>query len=197
VVPVEALPTKLDAKEALAVDHLLHVPAIYALQWAHQEANSFNPDQFRLAFTHLGIMLPPEQVERTFQYCDFDNNGFVSAAEFEHGWKYVYSYIENGLLIQLGLDEASILRAILWMLAFFAICIPMFLLMIGLWSNTSSFVSVTQSFFIGLTGLVSSTRKQSSEDAKGNVKGLKSAVQRVMGNTFKYSNNGNLQPMAT
>jgi hypothetical protein len=182
------IPTKLDEKDALAVDHLLLVPEIAALQWSSQEHDSFNPDQFRLAFTHLGIMLPPEQVERIYQYCDFDNNGFISAAEFEQGWKYVFAYIENGLLVQLGLDEASIMQAILWVLAFFAICIPMFLLMIGLWSNTSSFVSVTQSLFIGVTGLVASSQKQTAEDAKGNVKGLRAAVHRVMGNTFKFSN---------
>jgi hypothetical protein len=175
---VEALPTRLDEKDVLAVDHLLHVPEINALRWSHQEPNSFNPDQFGYAFMHLGIQLPPEQIERTFQYCDFDNSGCVSAAEFEQGWKYVYTYIENGLLMQLGLDEASILRALLWVLAFFLICIPMFLLMIGLWSNTSSFVSVTQSFFIGLTGFAATTKKQSAEDSKGNVKGLQSAVQK-------------------
>jgi hypothetical protein len=193
VVEVGAVPTKLDEKDALAVDHLLHVPEINALQWSHQQPNSFNPDQFRLAFMHLGIQLPPEQIERTFQYCDFDNSGCVSAAEFEQGWKYVYAYIENGLLMQLGLDEASILQSILWVLAFFLICFPMFLLMIGLWSNTSSFVSVTQSIFIGVTGLVTSSKKQPSEDSKGNVKGLQSAVQRVMGNTFKF-HDGNPMP---
>jgi hypothetical protein len=187
---VDAVPTKLDEKDALAVDHLLHVPEINALQWSHQEPNSFNPDQFRLAFVHLGIQLPPTQVERIYQYCDFDNTGFISAADFEQGWKYVYTYIENGLLMQLGLDEASIVQAILWVLAFFTICIPMFLLMIGLWSNTSSFVTVTQSFFIGVTGLVASSKKQVPEDVNGNVKGLRSAVQRVIGKTFKFNKNG-------
>jgi len=82
----------------------------------------------------------------------------MTTEEFQNAWEYLRSTVANVMMVKLGLDDSAIIKHVLYFLLCFGICIPLFLLMIALWDQSTSFVSVTQSLFIGITGAVASNR---------------------------------------
>lgn len=81
-----------------------------------------------------------------------------------------------------GLDDPSIMRNVGLLLAFFAINIPLFILMIGLWETSNSFVSVIHSLFIGLTGVFANRKKAKADAGDGNVTGMDAEIDAAMSN---------------
>ena len=129
-----------------------------------KEESTLNFEQFVQLFVELKMTIPLEKLQRMFAFCDEDNNGKMTTEEFQNAWEYLRETVAQVMMVKLGLDDSSIIKHITYFLLCFSICIPLFLLMIALWDQSSSFVSVTQSFFIGATGVFASNR--TDEDHK-------------------------------
>ena len=68
---------------------------------------------------------------------------------------------------RLGLDDGTVFRVITSLLLFFAICVPLFIMMIGLWSNSSSFANVIHSFFFASLGIYTNRTRINAADSEG------------------------------
>ena len=118
--------------------------------------------------------------------------GKMSTVEFQKSWDYLRETVAQVMMVKMGLDDSSIIKHITYFLVIFMICIPLFLLMIALWDQSSSFVSVTQSFFIGATGVFASNRTDKGHDE---INASKSAGTSV--GTEKELDNGSKQDRLT
>lgn len=116
--------------------------------------------------------------QRMFQFADFDNSGSIEQGEFKVAWDYLKEKVSDMLIRRLGLDDGAVFAVVCSVLAFFAVCIPLFLLMVGLWSNQSSFVNVIHSFFFSAVGLFANRKKVDENDDGGKKVGAQ--VDKVM-----------------
>jgi hypothetical protein len=124
--------------------------------------------------------IPLDMQQRMFQFADFDNSGAIEESEFEVAWNYLKDNCADTLVQRLGLDDGAIFRAVLTVITFFVISIPLFIAMIALWGNNNSFVNVIHSFFVGTLGIFAN-RKKASEGAGTNTK-MKSTIDNMMKN---------------
>ena len=172
----------LDDTDAEKIDldalftHVLNKYANIGEPRTKKEGSQLNFKQFVALFQELKMTIPLENLQRMFQYCDENNDGVMTTEEFYTSWEYLRETVAEVMMIKLGLDDSSIIKHVGYFLLCFAICIPLFLMMIALWDQSSSFVSVTQSFFIGATGVFASNRTDKSHDV---VKESKASAEKA------------------
>ena len=94
-------------------------------------------------------------------FADEDNDGVIDINEFSDAWDYLLNLIKEDFVKELGLTDADILKAVLVVIAIFAISLPFLYYAISLWSNTNNFTLVIQSLFIGATGIAAHARSSS------------------------------------
>ena len=139
-------------------------------------------EEFVSLFEVLEMHIPLQQQQRMFKFADIDNSGSIGLEEFEVAWAYLKDNVTDSMISRLGLDDPSILRNVGLLLVFFAINIPLFLLMIGLWETSNSFVSVVHSLFIGLTGILANRKKAKADAGGGVVTGMDEEIDNAMSN---------------
>lgn len=143
-------------------------------------SNNLCFDEFNDLFDLLEMHIPLNEQRRMFQFADVNSNGSISMDEFEQAWSYLKDGVVLTLIKRLGLDDGDILRNVAILLGFFCMCIPLFLAMIALWDNTTSFVSVIHSLFIGATGILANGKKAKAEAKDGNVRGMEDSIDSVL-----------------
>ena len=141
--------------------------------------SSLDFQEFIGLFELLGMDIPLDLQQRMFQFADFDNSGVIEEYEFEVAWNYLKDNCNDTLVRRLGLDDGAVFGVVLKIIGFFCLSIPLFIVMIALWGNNSSFVNVIHSFFIGTVGLFAGRKKSSDAEADEQ---MRSAIDRMMKN---------------
>lgn len=142
--------------------------------------NTLTFDEFNNLFDMIEMCIPLDEQQRMFQFADVDGNGTIALDEFQAAWTYLKDGVVVTLLKRLGLDDGDILWNVATLLGFFLICIPLFLAMISLWDNTTSFVSVIHSLFIGATGILANGKKAKAEAKDGEVNGMDESIDSML-----------------
>lgn len=142
--------------------------------------NTLTFDEFNNLFDLLEMNIPLDEQQRMYQFADVDGNGTITMDEFEASWSYLKDGVVVTLIKRLGLDDSDILRNVAILLGLFLVLIPLFLAMIALWDNNSSFVSVVHSLFIGATGIMANGKKAKAEAKDGEVTGMQDSIDNVL-----------------
>lgn len=146
----------------------------------NNNSNTLTFDEFNDLFNMLEMNIPLHEQQRMFEFADVNGNGTIDMAEFEMAWQYLKEDVCDKMIRQLGLADGDIFRNVAALLLLFVICIPLFLMMIALWDNSSSFVSVIHSLFVGSTGIFANSKKAKAEADDGKVNGMTSALDSAM-----------------
>ena len=119
-------------------------------------------------------------LSRLRRFADEDNTGDILADEFQNAWSYLKDDLAEQMLVKMGLDQKTILRRIASILTFFALLIPFFFLLMAIWNNSSSFISVIYSLFLSGAGVAQVARHRREVTSDGKVKGFESSMDGML-----------------